>query len=160
MVNIFLSFSKIKIFKPIYSVLGIGYIKIGSGTVCSLIPCAIIFFLGENISFTNRLIFLAIILMLSFISLNINFEENGIEIKDPSFVVIDEFAGMWISLIVSDQLFLVIMSFLLFRFFDITKFLGINKIEKLNGSLGIMLDDIVAGFYTLIIVILIKIFLV
>ena len=52
------------------------------------------------------------------------------------------------------------MSFLLFRFFDITKFLGINKIEKLNGSLGIMLDDIVAGFYTLIIVILIKIFLV
>ena len=60
----------------------------------------------------------------------------------------------------SDQLFLVIMSFLLYRFFDITKFLGINKIEKLNGSLGIMLDDIVAGFYTLIIVILIKIFLV
>ena len=98
--------------------------------------------------------------MLSFISLNINFEENGIENKDPSFVVIDEFAGMWISLIVSDQLFLIIMSLLLFRFFDITKFLGINKIEKLNGSLGIMLDDIVAGFYTLIIVILIKIFLV
>ena len=125
-----------------------------------MIPCAIIFFLGENISFTNRLTLLAIILILSFISLNINFEENGIENKDPSFVVIDEFAGMWISLIVSDQLFLIIMSFLLFRFFDITKFLGINKIEKLNGSLGIMLDDIVAGLYTLIIVILIKIFLV
>ena len=125
-----------------------------------MIPCAIIFFLGENISFTNRLILLAIILILSFISLNINFEENGIENKDPSFVVIDEFAGMWISLIVSDQLFLVIMSFLLFRFFDITKFLGINKIEKLNGSLGIMLDDIVAGIYTLIIVFFIKLFLV
>ena len=125
-----------------------------------MIPCAIIFFLGENISFTNRLILLAIILMLSFISLNINFEENGIENKDPSFVVIDEFAGMWISLIASDQFFLIIISFLLFRFFDITKFLGINKIEKLNGSLGIMLDDIVAGLYTLIIVILIKIFLV
>ena len=44
-------------------------------------------------------------------------------------MVIDEFAGMWISLIVSDQLFLVIMS-LLFRFFDITKFLGINRIES------------------------------
>ena len=59
---------------------------------------------------------------------------------------------MWIALIISDQLFLIIMSFLLFRFFDITKFLGINKIEKLNGSLGIMLDDIVAGIYTLIII--------
>ena len=66
---------------------------------------------------------------------------------------------MWIALIISDQLFLIIMSFLLFRFFDITKFLGINKIEKLNGSLGIMLDDIVAGTYTLIIVFFIKIFL-
>ncbi len=109
---------------------------------------------------TNSLILLVIILILAFVSLNIKFEENGIENKDPSFVVIDEFVGMWISLIVSDQLFLIILSFLLFRFFDITKFLGINKIEKLNGSLGIMLDDIVAGIYTLIIVILIKIFLV
>ena len=94
--------------------------------------------------------------MLSFISLNINFEENGIENKDPSFVVIDEFAGMWISLIVSDQLFLVIMSFLLFRFFDITKLLGIHKIEKLNGSLGIILDDVFAGLYSLIIIYIIK----
>ena len=100
------------------------------------------------------------ILFLGFISLNINFEEDGIKSKDPSFVVIDEFAGMWIALIISDQLFLIIMSFLLFRFFDITKFLGINKIEKLNGSLGIMLDDIVAGIYTLIIVFFIKLFLV
>ena len=100
------------------------------------------------------------ILFLGFISLNVNFEEDGIESKDPSFVVIDEFAGMWIALIISDQLFLIIMSFLLFRFFDITKFLGINKIEKLNGSLGIMLDDIVAGIYTLIIIFFIKLFLV
>ena len=144
----------------IYSVLGIGYIKIGSGTFCSLLPCFIIFFIGENIDLIFRLLLIVPILFLGFISLNINFEEDGIESKDPSFVVIDEFAGMWIALIISDQLFLIIMSFLLFRFFDITKFLGINKIEKLNGSLGIMLDDIVAGIYTLIIVFFIKLFLV
>ncbi|MEC8048942.1 MAG: phosphatidylglycerophosphatase A [Chloroflexota bacterium] len=137
-----------------------GYIKIGSGTFCSLFPCFIIFFIGENIDLIFRLLLLVPILFLGFISLNINFEEDGIESKDPSFVVIDEFAGMWIALIISDQLFLIIMSFLLFRFFDITKFLGINKIEKLNGSLGIMLDDIVAGIYTLIIVFFIKLFLV
>jgi Phosphatidylglycerophosphatase A and related proteins len=124
------------------------------------LPCFIIFFIGENIDLIFRLLLLVPILFLGFISLNINFEEDGIESKDPSFVVIDEFAGMWIALIISDQLFLIIMSFLLFRFFDITKFLGINKIEKLNGSLGIMLDDIVAGIYTLIIVFFIKLFLV
>ena len=150
----------IQFFKPVYSVLGIGYIKIGSGTFCSLLPCFIIFFIGENIDLIFRLLLIVPILFLGFISLNINFEEDGIESKDPSFVVIDEFAGMWIALIISDQLFLIIMSFLLFRFFDITKFLGINKIEKLNGSLGIMLDDIVAGIYTLIIVFFIKLFLV
>ena len=155
-----MSFSKIKFFKPIYSVLGIGYIKIGSGTFCSLLPCLIIFLIGENLDLIFRLLILALTLLLGFISLNINFQEDGIENKDPSFVVIDEFAGMWIALIVSDQLFLIILSFLLFRFFDITKFLGINKIEKLNGSLGIMLDDIVAGIYTLIIVFFIKLFLV
>ena len=94
------------------------------------------------------------ILLIGFISLNVEFEN-----EDPSFVVIDEFFGMWISLLLFDEIILILISFFLFRFFDITKFLGINKIEKLNGSLGIMLDDIVAGIYTLIIVFFIKIFL-
>ena len=94
------------------------------------------------------------IILLRFISLNVEFEN-----EDPSFVVIDEFVGMWISLLLFDEIILILISFFLFRFFDITKFLGINKIEKLNGSLGIMLDDIVAGIYTLIIVFVIKIFL-
>ena len=94
------------------------------------------------------------ILLIGFISLNVEFED-----EDPSFVVIDEFVGMWISLLLFDEIILILISFFLFRFFDITKFLGINKIEKLNGSLGIMLDDIVAGIYTLIIVFFIKIFL-
>jgi len=94
------------------------------------------------------------ILSISFISLNVEFEN-----EDPNFVVIDEFVGMWISLLLFDGVILILTSFFVFRFFDITKFLGINKIEKLNGSLGIMLDDIVAGIYTLIIVFVIKIFL-
>ena len=94
------------------------------------------------------------ILSISFISLNVEFEN-----EDPNFVVIDEFVGMWISLLLFDGVILILTSFFVFRFFDITKFLGINKIEKLNGSLGIMLDDIVAGTYTLIIVFFIKIFL-
>ena len=93
-------------------------------------------------------------MLIGFISLNVEFEN-----EDPSFVVIDEFVGMWISLLLFDEIILILISFFLFRFFDITKFLGINKIEKLNGSLGIMLDDIVAGIYTLIIVFFIKIFL-
>ena len=64
---------------------------------------------------------------------------------------------MWIVLlIVEDSILLILLSFLLFRFFDITKLLGINKIEKLNGSLGIILDDVFAGLYSLIIIYIIK----
>ena len=105
-------------------------------------------------NFLARFLILIPILLIGFISLNVEFEN-----EDPSFVVIDEFVGMWISLLLFDEIILILISFFLFRFFDITKFLGINKIEKLNGSLGIMLDDIVAGIYTLIIVFFIKIFL-
>ncbi|MBA4715092.1 MAG: phosphatidylglycerophosphatase A [Chloroflexi bacterium] len=148
------SYPKIKLFRPIYSVLGVGYISIGSGTFCSLLPCILILFFGDNINYLARFLILIPILLISFISLNVEFEN-----EDPSFVVIDEFVGMWISLLLFDEIILILISFFLFRFFDITKFLGINKIEKLNGSLGIMLDDIVAGIYTLIIVFFIKIFL-
>ena len=125
-----------------------------------MLPCILILFFEENINYFARFLILIPILVISFISLNMKFEKNGVENKDPSFVVVDEFAGMWISLILVDGIFLILTSFLLFRFFDITKILGINKIENLNGSLGIMLDDIVAGIYTLIIVFFIKIILV
>ena len=49
--------------KPIYSVFGIGYIKIGSGTFCSLLPCLIILFFGGNLGLFARLSILIIILI-------------------------------------------------------------------------------------------------
>ena len=143
--------------KPIYSVFGIGYIKIGSGTFCSLVPCLIILFFGENLGFFARLSVLIIILFFGFLSTSFKFEDNGIELKDPHFVVIDEFIGMWtVLLIAENSMLLILLSFLLFRFFDITKLLGIHKIEKLNGSLGIILDDVFAGLYSLVIIYIIK----
>jgi len=146
-----------KLFRPIYSVFGIGYIKIGSGTFCSLFACLIILIFGENIEFFVRLIILLIILPIGFISTNFRFEKDNTELKDPNFVVIDEFIGMWIVLLIVDNsTLLILLSFLLFRFFDITKLLGIHKIEKLNGSLGIILDDVFAGLYSLIIIYIIK----
>ncbi len=143
--------------KPIYSVFGIGYIKIGSGTFCSLVPCLIILFFGENLGFFARLSILVVIFILGFLSTSFKFEDNGAELKDPYFVVIDEFIGMWIVLLIAENsILLILLSFLLFRFFDITKLLGIHKIEKLNGGLGIILDDVFAGLYSLVIIYIIK----
>lgn len=140
-----------KALKLIYSVFGIGYVPIGSGTVCSIVPCLIIGLLGDQISILVRILIALLILVVAFISTNIEFDD-----ADPGYVVIDEFLGMWISLILVPSgpsgLIWVLIAFILFRFFDITKLLGISRIEKLNGATGIVMDDVVAGLYALLII--------
>ena len=69
--------------------------------------------------------------------------------EDPSQTVIDEMVGMWIAVLglpVSWQYWLA--AFLLFRFFDIFKPLGVRRLEKIEGGWGVMLDDVMAGVYT------------
>ncbi|MDR1782954.1 MAG: phosphatidylglycerophosphatase A [Dysgonamonadaceae bacterium] len=75
--------------------------------------------------------------------------------EDPSRVVVDEMVGVWIPLLaVGDgNIYYGLAALALFRLFDIFKPLGIRKAEDVGGGLGIMLDDIVAGVYSLIILI-------
>jgi phosphatidylglycerophosphatase A len=69
--------------------------------------------------------------------------------KDNQKVVIDEVAGMCISLLlVPLSVPYVAAGLILFRFFDITKPLYIRKAEHLPGGWGVMLDDVLAGIYT------------
>jgi phosphatidylglycerophosphatase A len=75
--------------------------------------------------------------------------------KDPSEVILDEFAAMPLVFLFNPAansstqkgLLFVVLGFLLFRLFDITKPFGIRKVEKLPGGLGIVLDDVVAALY-------------
>ena len=72
--------------------------------------------------------------------------------KDPGKVVIDEVAGQFIALmpvpfLVEAAWWPAILSFVLFRFFDIVKPYPARKLESLHGGLGIMADDVVAGVY-------------
>ena len=72
---------------------------------------------------------------------------------DPSEVVIDEAVGMGISLfMLPHSLGLYILAFILFRFFDIFKPSFIYRIQNLPEGWGIMLDDVLAGFFTLVVV--------
>ena len=69
--------------------------------------------------------------------------------KDPSKVVLDEVIGVWIAMMfVPFSFFNVLLAFGLFRYFDIAKPLGIRKLEALNGGLGVMADDMLAGIYS------------
>ncbi|GAB1348906.1 hypothetical protein MASR1M107_11190 [Ignavibacteriales bacterium] len=72
--------------------------------------------------------------------------------KDPKEATIDEFAGMWISLILvpKEPVYLVI-AFFLWRIFDIIKPPPARNFEKIEGGLGVMADDIMSGIYTLVV---------
>lgn len=68
---------------------------------------------------------------------------------DPSRVVMDEFVGYLITMIlVPISLKYMLIGFVLFRFFDILKPLGVRYLDKnLKGGLGVMMDDVLAGVY-------------
>ena len=68
---------------------------------------------------------------------------------DPSCVVIDEIVGMGITLLFIPKVwYLVLTGFVLFRFFDITKWLGADRMQRLKGGWGVMMDDVVAGIWS------------
>ena len=70
---------------------------------------------------------------------------------DPGFVVIDEVAGQMISLIGIPLAWKYLLaSFILFRGFDIIKPFPLRRLERLSGGLGIMMDDVGAGIYALV----------
>ena len=77
--------------------------------------------------------------------------------KDPGKVVVDEVAGQFIALFPLTlftrwSTVAVIVSFILFRFFDIVKPYPANRHQDLNGGAGVMFDDLVAGVYGAVIV--------
>ena len=73
--------------------------------------------------------------------------------KDPSFVVIDEVAGQMIAMMGAPLNWKYLLaSFILFRGFDILKPFPLRRLEKLPGGSGIMMDDVGAGLYALVLV--------
>ena len=73
------------------------------------------------------------------------------QVKDPGGIVWDEFVGMWITLLWLPSKIWLLPAFLLFRLFDIWKPWPVRVAdEKLAAGLGIMLDDVFAGFYALV----------
>ena len=82
--------------------------------------------------------------------------EQLAERKDPGKIVVDEVAGQLIALFplvfVKWSMIMVMVSFILFRFFDIVKPYPANRLQDLKGGAGVMCDDLVAGAYAAIIV--------
>ena len=127
----------------------VGYVKYAPGTIASLIMLIIFFFI-PNV-FEIQLSILTLLLLLGFI---LCYYHSKISLeKDPSFIVIDEIVGMSISLFMLPKIFILyLISFILFRCLDIFKPFFINKSQKIDIGIGIMLDDIISGIITLCII--------
>lgn len=125
-----------------------GYFPVASGTVGSAAALAIYLIPGFEKLFI--IIPVTILFMVYGIFVGTKFEaEYG---KDPAQCTVDEVVGTWISLIALPKTIWVILSaFFLWRVLDIIKPPPARKLEKLKGGLGIMIDDVISGIYTLII---------
>lgn len=77
---------------------------------------------------------------------------------DPSRVVVDEMVGVWVPLVVCPHgsIAYAAAAFLLFRFFDILKPMGIRALDRRVGAFWVMADDLLAGIYSLIAIIIIR----
>ncbi|MFT2724969.1 phosphatidylglycerophosphatase A [Helicobacter pylori] len=121
-----------------------GYSKKAPGTIGSLVALL----LGLPILiFSANTLFLAAVLIGLIAITQIDKEEEESKIHDSSYIVIDELVGMWLAMAISGlSLAGVILSFIFFRIYDITKPSLIGKIDKeVKGGLGVVADDALAG---------------
>ena len=132
---------------------GVGYLPLAPGTFGSLVGVAVFLALTKVASIW----LLVAILVFTFAGIwaGTRTEELS-QRKDPGKIVVDEVAGQLIALFplvfAAWSMKTVIVSFILFRFFDIVKPYPANRLQDLKGGMGVMCDDLVAGAYAAIIV--------
>ncbi|MFP6322087.1 phosphatidylglycerophosphatase A [Helicobacter pylori] len=121
-----------------------GYSKKAPGTIGSLV--ALLLGLPVLIFSANTLFLGAVFVGLIAIA-QIDKEEEKSKIHDSSHIVIDELVGMWLAMAISGlSLVGVVLSFIFFRIYDITKPSLIGRIDKeVKGGLGVVADDALAG---------------
>ena len=136
-----------------------GYIKIiPPGTFASFLSIVILFPIVEY-KIISLEIFIAVFIVIFFLSFFfINQFCSHTQSHDSKIIVIDEFLGIYLILIFYDQIkiinpyFTIMLIFILFRFFDILKIFPANIVDRrLKSAFGVILDDLIAGIYTIII---------
>ena len=145
----------------------IGKIKYAPGTFASLVTCLVFLLLISFFSFPVIFLITLTIFCYSFLAINNSFDEFRSE--DPQEIIIDEVVGQMLPLLAIPiyetlyplpTMYYCVSAFILFRLFDVWKPYPISYVDNnIKGSLGIMLDDILASVYSIIILSFILFFL-
>ncbi len=129
----------------------VGNIRIAPGTFSSILTVLFWTYLMPHdlsIRFLGFLIFFILSVIVTHYSLEL-FDED-----DPQSIVIDEFIGMSIPMLyIIDNILLTGIAFLVFRFFDIIKPSIVYYAQYYRGAMGILMDDILSGIITLLVLI-------
>jgi phosphatidylglycerophosphatase A len=145
-----------KINEYIATVFGLGYFPIAPGTVGSLAGLVLCLILHK---FTIIYILTFIILFVAGLRAA-GKKETEAGHKDPSCVIIDEFACIFlVFLFIPLEPVYIITGFIIYRIIDIIKVPPMRSAENLRGGWGIMLDDAISGIYTNIILHILKFFI-
>lgn len=131
------------------SVFGAGYAKVASGTVGSFVTVVAIWLLP-----LTPLRIAAALAVVTVVGIWAGSRvERVLGKKDPGVIVIDEVAGMLLSvMLLPPTIPVLVTAFLLFRLFDIWKPFPARESQALTGGVGVMADDLIAGVYALVLV--------
>ena len=126
-----------------------GYIPLASGTFGSIVALLIYWVPG----FENPVIMFPAIIVFTAYGIYVGNKFDKKYGKDPAECTVDEMVGQWIALLyVPKTILFSIVVFFVWRFFDIVKPFPARKLEYLPGGIGIMIDDVISAFYSLILV--------
>lgn len=143
--------------KIIATALGSGYAPYAPGTVGTLMGILMIVFINFITSLLGYADYFQWVLIVSIISAFVKglWSTRMLENEwghDPGKIVIDEVVGIWITILFIPFTWInLATAFVIFRIFDIAKPLGIKSIDKQKTPLSVMLDDVLAGVYSWIV---------
>lgn len=139
---------------------GAGLLPKAPGTWGSFLTLPLIYITALYFSTAGLIVFVLAACALSLWTAGANINKFG---QDPPQFVMDECAGQAVVFLCtgfssasSSELLILFTGFILFRLFDILKPLGIDRLQKFPGKFGILFDDLLAGFYGLICLELLK----
>lgn len=128
-----------------------GYLPVAPATFACIISIAIWYFL-----LFYKVIYIAVAVILFVLGVVLSKELTTLWGKDPRQIVIDEYSTLLLPLYFTPKRIIpLVVTFALFRIFDILKPPPLRRLEKLSGGWGIMLDDLGAALYTTIVVLII-----
>jgi phosphatidylglycerophosphatase A len=134
----------------IATIFGVGFIKYAPGTIATSIAIPLYMLVADTSIYIKFTVFALLFFAGIFSSSYYEFYSGQ---KDPGEVTIDEVAAyFFVLMFIPFKLYYVIASFIIFRFFDISKIYPIKEYERLKSGFGVMLDDFIAAVYTLLLI--------